>query len=128
MKTYIKRLFDILKLICNFQIFNDISEMLNRYTETFKTLSLDFRCSEKNRKEVLVSVVVPTRNEAEKIPILLKSLKQSHHKNLEILVADYMSSDGTPRIARSFGARVIEVDKPGVGYASFLAVNELGGT
>lgn len=101
--------------------------MLNRYTETFKTLSLDFRCSEKNRKEVLVSVVVPTRNEAGRLPLLLKSLKLSHHRNLEILVADYMSSDGTPKIARSFGAGIIEVDRPGVGYASFLATSKAMG-
>ncbi|MEM1570218.1 MAG: glycosyltransferase [Thermoproteota archaeon] len=72
-------------------------------------------------------MVVPTRNEANKIPILLKSIRQSHHKNLEILVADYMSGDGTPQIARSLGARVIDVDKLCIGSASFLAVNEAKG-
>ncbi|MEM4976613.1 MAG: glycosyltransferase family A protein [Desulfurococcaceae archaeon] len=75
----------------------------------------------------MVSIVVPTRNEANRIPILLKSLKLSTYRNLEILVADYMSSDGTPEIARSLGAYVIEIDKPGVGYASFVAVNKARG-
>ncbi|MCR8463698.1 MAG: hypothetical protein QXH55_05825 [Candidatus Korarchaeota archaeon] len=38
-----------------------------------------------------------------------------------------MSGDGTPQIACSLGARVIEVDKTGICYVSFLAVNEAGG-
>lgn len=124
-KLRVKRLFDIAELMVSFQIFNDINEMVNRYRENIKAFSLNK--PKRSEKPVLVSIVVPTRNEANKIPILLKSLGRSHHKNLEILVADYMSSDGTPQIARSLGARVIEVDKPGVGYASFLAVNKAKG-
>ena len=124
-KLRVERVLDVARLTMSLRILSDINEMVNRYRESVKAFSLSPKYP---ARQTLVSVVVPTRNEADKIPILLKSLQQSHHKNLEILVADYMSSDGTPRIARSFGARVIEVDKPGVGYASFLAVNELGGT
>jgi glycosyltransferase involved in cell wall biosynthesis len=40
----------------------------------------------------------------------------------EIIVVDYMSTDGIPDIARKMGARVIEVDKPGVEYASYVGV------
>jgi len=98
--------------------------MFNRYRETIKLFSSSSRHS---GEKVLVSIVVPTRNEVNKIPILLRSLKLSSYQNLEILVADYMSSDGTPEVARSLGANVIEVDKPGVGYASFLATNRARG-
>ncbi|MEM3680058.1 MAG: glycosyltransferase [Metallosphaera sp.] len=104
--------------------------MLNRYRETIKSFSASFKHSRRKvflREKVLVSIVVPTRNEANRIPTLLKSLKLSTYRNLEIIVADYMSSDGTPEIARSLGANVIEVDKPGVGYASFLAVTRARG-
>jgi len=36
-------------------------------------------------------------------------------------------TDGTPEIARALGARVLEIDKPGVGYASFVAVENSRG-
>jgi glycosyltransferase involved in cell wall biosynthesis len=38
-----------------------------------------------------------------------------------------MSNDNTVTVARSFGARVIELNKPGVGYATFIAANEARG-
>lgn len=126
---YIRRLLDLSMLLLSFRIFNDIDEMFDRYRKTIKSFRLALSIREKGlfKKKPLVSIVVPTRNEASRIPILLKSLKLSTYRNLEILVADYMSSDGTPEIARSLGAHVIEIDKPGVGYASFVAVNKARG-
>lgn len=38
-----------------------------------------------------------------------------------------MSTDGTPQIAKQLGARVLNLDKPGVGYATYLAVDECKG-
>jgi len=35
---------------------------------------------------------------------------------------DYMSIDGTPDIAKKMGSKVIEADKPSVGYASYVGV------
>ena len=35
---------------------------------------------------------------------------------------DYKSEDGTPDIAKKMGAKVIHVNKPGVGYASYVGV------
>jgi len=127
--NYIRRLLDFSKLVLSFRISNDIDEMLNRYRGTIKSFSASYKAFEKEtpKRKVLVSIVVPTRNEANRIPILLKSLKFSTYRNLEILVADYMSNDGTPEIARALGANVIEIDKPGVGYASFLAVTKARG-
>lgn len=112
----------LMRLITSFRIFVDIEEMVDRYRRAMEAFSSPPSAECKGR--LLVSVIVPTRNEARRIPMLLASLRHSHYKNLEIVVADYMSNDGTPQIARALGARVIEVDKPGVGYASFLAANE----
>jgi glycosyltransferase involved in cell wall biosynthesis len=118
-----KRFLDVVKMAVTFKIFNEINEMLNRYAESTGS------SSERTREvgNVSVSVIVPTRNEARNIKRLLASLRLFHYRNLEVIVADYMSNDNTTTIARSFGARVIELDKPGVGYASFIATNEARG-
>jgi len=77
--------------------------------------------------EDLVSIIIPTRNERARIAALIKSISTSCYKNIEIIVADYMSIDGTPEIAKALGAKVIELDKPGVGYASTVAVESSRG-
>ncbi|MEM3390427.1 MAG: glycosyltransferase, partial [Thermoproteota archaeon] len=74
----------------------------------------------------LVSIIVPAKNDARVLRRLLISLQRAHEK-AEVIIADYASNDNTPLVARSFGARVIEVDRPGVGYASFIAVNQARG-
>jgi len=53
-------------------------------------------------------VIVPTRNEKRSVGRLLASLRLLRYKSLEVIVADYMSSDNTVKIARSFGAHVAE--------------------
>jgi len=72
-----------------------------------------------------ISFVVPTRNEAVYLPKLLTSINyitQVCKVPIETVVVDYRSEDGTPDIARKMGAKVVEVDKPGVGYASYVGV------
>ena len=68
----------------------------------------------------LVSVVIPTKNEAEFIGRLLESIKNQIYRNIETIVVDYKSDDGTAEIARKFGAKVIEVSRKGVGYATHV--------
>lgn len=51
-----------------------------------------------------VSVVVPARNEAAQLPRLLRSLSGS---GAEVVVVDDDSTDGTPSIATTHGARVV---------------------
>lgn len=58
-----------------------------------------------------LTVVVPALNEAERLPLLLHDLSGL---GAAIIVVDGGSSDGTPRIARSLGARVLSV-APGRG-------------
>ncbi len=50
-----------------------------------------------------VSVVIPARDESETVPHLLRSLPD----DIEVLVVDDHSSDGTAEVAASSGARVI---------------------
>jgi glycosyltransferase involved in cell wall biosynthesis len=66
-----------------------------------------------------VSVVIPTKNEEKSIGICLKKIQnvfKEQQINGEIIVAD-SSTDMTPEIAKSFGAKVVTPDKLGYGYA-----------
>jgi len=55
-----------------------------------------------------VSIIIPTLNEAENLPVLLSHLKEIDDGSLrEILVVDAQSSDETVHIARQFGATVL---------------------
>lgn len=63
-----------------------------------------------------ISIVIPTLNEADNIGILLKSVRNEIKSyDYEILVVDGgangRSTDGTVKIAKGFGARVIYDDK-----------------
>lgn len=63
----------------------------------------------------MLSIVIPTKNEEEYLPILLQSIRQQTLQPKEIIVADAWSSDRTRAIAESFGARVVDGGMPGPG-------------
>lgn len=67
----------------------------------------------------MISVVIPALNEEEFLPDCLESLRnQDYQGEYEIIVADNGSTDGTARIARNFGARVVSCsEKKSVFYA-----------
>lgn len=73
---------------------------------------------------VKISVIVPTYNEDEYLPKLLKCLKSQTHDDFEIIVADANSSDRTADIAREYGARVVPGGMPAVGRNAGAAVAE----
>lgn len=52
--------------------------------------------------EPMVSILIPARNEANNIPHLLKSLAALSYANLEVLVYDDDSTDGTAAIVSNF--------------------------
>jgi len=104
-------------------IVTSFSEMKQRVFQAFE--GLHAKCAEEYGP--MVSIIIPTRNERARIAALIKSVRASCYKNIEIVVADYMFTDGTPEIARTLGARVLELDKPGVGYASAIAVENSRG-
>lgn len=63
----------------------------------------------------MVSVIIPTYNEEEYLPLLLRSLIAQTYKDFEIIVADAHSKDHTRAIAAEFGARVIDGGLPARG-------------
>ena len=62
-----------------------------------------------------MSVIIPTRNEASAIGRVLADLPTDIVT--EVLVVDNNSTDGTPKIAASMGARVIQEPRAGYGRA-----------
>lgn len=65
-----------------------------------------------------LSVIIPTKNEAKLLPLCLRSLtRQRTQIPYEIIVVDTKSTDGTQRVARSFGARVVQEPRKGKVFA-----------
>jgi len=62
-----------------------------------------------------ISVIIPTLNEEELLPTLLECLKEQTFRDFEIIVADAGSKDKTRKIAKKFGAIVVDGGMPGVG-------------
>ncbi|WP_137284596.1 glycosyltransferase family 2 protein [Halorussus salinisoli] len=69
--------------------------------------------------EPALSVVMPTLNEEEGIAECIERIENGIEEigiTTEIIISD-SSTDRTPEIAREMGARVVEPDEPGYGYA-----------
>ncbi len=62
-----------------------------------------------------LSIVIPAKNEARQIPRLLQALQAQTGVELEVIVADARSTDGTPLVVQSFGAKVVPGGMPGPG-------------
>jgi len=52
----------------------------------------------------LLSIIIPTLNEAELLPLLLGDIKQQQNISLEVIVGDGGSSDATRSVAEKYGA------------------------
>lgn len=63
----------------------------------------------------MLSIIIPTRNEEEYLPYLLRSIKAQTLAEYEIIVADAASTDRTREIAVEYGARVVEGGLPAKG-------------
>lgn len=80
--------------------------LFNRFPSLSKT-------SEANSSKLSLSVIIPARNEASSLPLLLDDLKHQTVQPLEIIVADDGSTDRTSHLASSFGATVLTLsNKP----------------
>lgn len=63
----------------------------------------------------MLSIIIPTLNEDEYLPLLLRSVVAQTFRDHEVIIADNGSTDRTLEIAREFGARVTEGGLPSVG-------------
>ena len=60
-----------------------------------------------------LSIIIPTKNEEEYLPMLLKSIKRQTFKDYEIIVADNKSRDKTKKIAKRYGCKIVKGGLPG---------------
>ena len=57
-----------------------------------------------------ISVIIPTKNSESTIGKCLRSIKNQTYSNIEVVVVDSYSGDGTKEIAEKFDAKVIEIE------------------
>jgi glycosyltransferase involved in cell wall biosynthesis len=65
---------------------------------------------EANTNEVLVSIVIPTKDSGRTLHKCLNSLITQTYEHFEILIVDKMSTDDTIRIADEFNARIFSLN------------------
>lgn len=63
----------------------------------------------------MLSIIIPTLNEEEYLPLLLKSIKKQGFKNYEIIVADAGSKDKTKEIAKKHNCKIVKGGLPAKG-------------
>ena len=64
---------------------------------------------------MILSIIIPTYNEEEYLPVLLDSIVEQSFTDYEIIVADANSTDRTREIAEEYGCVVVDGGLPGVG-------------
>ena len=120
----------MLRLIVTFRIFADIFEYRRLVFLIKKDMSRieNIVSQQKINLGPKISVIVPTKNEQERLPLLLKSIESQTYSNIEVIVADSMNIDRTEQIARKFSAKVVNVPVGSVGHASSTAANQSSGS
>ena len=77
---------------------------------------------------MLISVVIPARNEERWLPVCLRALRlQPGGADAEIIVVDHASTDRTAEVARSFGAHVVRCHERTIGAVRQAGVNAARG-
>ena len=64
---------------------------------------------------MILSIIIPTYNEEDYLPVLLDSIKEQNFDDYEVLVADANSKDRTREIAEEYGCIVVDGGLPAVG-------------
>lgn len=64
---------------------------------------------------MLLSIVIPVKNEEVFLPKLLRSIQKQNFSDYEVIVADAGSTDQTKEIAKSYGARIVKGGLPARG-------------
>ncbi len=65
----------------------------------------------------MISIIIPALNEGKHIGRCIRSIKDQKYPDYEIIVVDAYSKDGTTRIAKRLGAKVIQQKPSGAGAA-----------
>jgi glycosyltransferase involved in cell wall biosynthesis len=126
MTTY--RILFLLQLVATFRIFADIFEYRRSVLLVKRDMSRENISQQKINLGPKISVIIPTKNEEERLPLLLKSIESQTYSNIEVIVADCMSFDTTEQIACKFGAKVVKIPVSGVGQASSSAAKQSSGS
>jgi len=64
---------------------------------------------------MIISIIIPTYNEEEYLPVLLDSIEKQDFTDYEVIVADANSTDRTREIAKEHGCVVVDGGLPAVG-------------
>lgn len=64
---------------------------------------------------MILSIIIPTYNEEDYLPVLLDSIQNQKFDDYEVIVADANSTDKTREIAKEYGCIVVDGGLPGVG-------------
>ena len=62
-----------------------------------------------------LSIIIPTLNEEQYLPLLFKSIRKQSFKDCEVIVADGGSKDNTVTIAEQFGVKIVNGGMPAKG-------------
>jgi len=63
----------------------------------------------------MLSIIIPTLNEEEYLPLILKEIKKQKFTEVEVIVADAGSKDKTIEIAKNYGCKITSGGLPAVG-------------
>lgn len=74
-----------------------------------------------------LSVVAPVLNEKENLRELLEDIDDFEFKDYEVLIVDGGSSDGTRKVAKEFGARIVDGPQEGMAAARNKCIEEARG-
>lgn len=74
----------------------------------------------------MLSIIIPTLNETDTLPIALKSIRDQNISDVEVVVVDSDSHDGTQDIAAKFQAKVLEYPGKPLGARKHGLVNSSG--
>lgn len=77
--------------------------------------------------EPKISVIIPMRNEADKIGKCLRAVLAQSLKPYEVIVVDGHSTDGSVEIAEQFPVRVLHEDNPSIGGGRQIGVANVAG-
>lgn len=74
----------------------------------------------------MLSIIIPTYNEEDYLPYLLRSIEAQSYTDFEVIVADNGSTDSTSKLAEEAGARVVSGGSPAEGRNSGAAAAKGG--